>query len=66
MEDSRSGKHRRGVVTRGIRKLLLEKRKKLRRLSLEDTYIDYNQRILSIEEEVGRLSGWQDADDKAR
>ena len=41
---------------------LLEERKKLRRLSAEDTFQDYNKKIQDIEEEVGKITNWQDAD----
>ena len=40
---------------------LLEKRKKLRRLSQNETDTDYHQQILDIEKEIGNITSWQDA-----
>ena len=40
---------------------LLEERKKLRRLSAEDTF-QYYKKIQNIEEEVRKITNWQDAD----
>ena len=42
--------------------ILLEQRKKLRRLLQHETDNDYQQQILDIEEEVGKITRWQDAD----
>ena len=42
--------------------ILLEQRKKLRRLLQYETDNDYRQQILDIEEEVSKITRWQDAE----
>ena len=42
--------------------LLLDQRKKLRRLNQKQTNIDYHQQILDIEEEISNITNWKNAD----
>ena len=41
--------------------LLLDKRKKLRRLSQENTDMDYQLKITEVEEEISKITCWKDA-----
>ena len=56
----RSRKRKQEVSKVGI---LLEQRKKLRRMNQPETDTDYQQQILNIEEEISNITNWNKAED---